>query len=191
MRIASSDVTLSSQHAAVATTEVRESLRMWVGQQRPDFEGRNQGRSPPSAPPGRAQADAVHFSQAALASQPTKQVAPEDAELVSPKQLSDEMQAVQAQTQRRYPDPGRQNHPVLGWFGPATRQSFAGLAAYDEDGNQWIDENDSIYQNLRIWSKDAGGRDQLVGLGERQNRLCLFATPSFRIQQENHRHDRP
>jgi hypothetical protein len=325
MRIASSDVLLSSQHAAVATSEVRESLRMWIGQQRPDFEGQARGRSQP-APPGRAQADAVHFSQAALAAQPSKQIAPEDAELspedepklallirmievltgkkiklISPKQLSKEMQAAQAQTQettaalqkaqqqqqpasgqaapppperagygveydyyeRHYEaekttfaaegvvqtqdgktiqfsvdlsmsrefqreqsvslragdaqiqvkDPlvlnfngnaaeltttrysfdidsdGRQDQiafvsPNSGFlaldrnkdgvinngselFGAATGQGFAELAAYDEDGNQWIDENDSIYQNLRIWSKDAGGRDQLVGLGER------------------------
>lgn len=52
-------------------------------------------------------------------------------------------------------------------FGATTGQGFAELAAYDEDGNQWIDENDSIYSRLRIWSKDIQGQDQLVGLGER------------------------
>ena len=52
-------------------------------------------------------------------------------------------------------------------FGTATGEGFAELAAYDQDGNQWIDENDAIYQNLRIWSKDGQGNDQLVGLGER------------------------
>lgn len=52
-------------------------------------------------------------------------------------------------------------------FGASTGNGFAELAAYDSDGNQWIDENDSIYNQLRIWSKDAEGRDQLVGLGER------------------------
>jgi len=52
-------------------------------------------------------------------------------------------------------------------FGPATGQGFAELAEYDADGNQWIDENDPIYQNLRIWSKDAEGRDQLLALGQR------------------------
>lgn len=52
-------------------------------------------------------------------------------------------------------------------FGPSTGQGFAELAAYDEDSNQWIDENDSIYQNLRIWSKNAEGQDQLVSLGQR------------------------
>ena len=52
-------------------------------------------------------------------------------------------------------------------FGPATGEGFAELTEYDDDGNNWIDENDSVYQNLRIWSKTADGKDQLVGLGER------------------------
>ncbi|MCB1769761.1 MAG: hypothetical protein KDJ31_08715, partial [Candidatus Competibacteraceae bacterium] len=52
-------------------------------------------------------------------------------------------------------------------FGATTGQGFAELAQYDEDGNQWIDENDSIYQSLRIWSKDATGNDQIVALGQR------------------------
>jgi len=40
------------------------------------------------------------------------------------------------------------------------------LAAYDSDGNQWIDENDAIYSKLRIWSKDENGQDRLIGLGQ-------------------------
>ncbi len=52
-------------------------------------------------------------------------------------------------------------------FGAVTGEGFEELAAYDQDGNRWIDENDAIYDNLRIWSKDAEGNDQLVALGER------------------------
>ncbi len=52
-------------------------------------------------------------------------------------------------------------------FGPATGEGFEELAAYDLDGNEWIDESDAIYDRLRIWSKDAEGNDQLVALGER------------------------
>lgn len=52
-------------------------------------------------------------------------------------------------------------------FGPTTGQGFAELAVYDQDDNQWIDENDPIYANLRIWSKNAQGQDQLVALGQR------------------------
>lgn len=320
MRIASSDITLSSQHAAVTKTEVKESLRMWVGDRRPDFEGRERGRT---ESPGRGVADAVHFSPAAQQAQPTKQVASDDDELsladepklallvrmiealtgkkiklVSPRQLSKEMQATQEQSQattaalqkaqqgtgsaspapptppqpagygieydsytRHYeaekttfaaegvvqtqdgktiqfsvdlsmsreflqeqsvsvragdakvkdplvlnfsgnaaeltttrfsfdidsngqPDQIAFVGPNSGFlaldrnndgkindgrelFGATTGQGFAELAAYDQDGNQWIDENDSIYANLRIWSKDGQGNDQLVGLGER------------------------
>jgi hypothetical protein len=52
-------------------------------------------------------------------------------------------------------------------FGPATGEGFAELAQHDDDSNGWIDENDSVYRNLRIWSKTADGKDQLVALGER------------------------
>jgi hypothetical protein len=52
-------------------------------------------------------------------------------------------------------------------FGPQTGNGFEELAAYDLDGNQWIDENDAVYEGLRIWSKDADGNDQLVALGDR------------------------
>ena len=50
-------------------------------------------------------------------------------------------------------------------FGTASGDGFADLATYDEDGNNWIDENDSIFKNLRIWSKTADGEDHLVALG--------------------------
>ncbi len=52
-------------------------------------------------------------------------------------------------------------------FGPGSGDGFAELARYDVDGNDWIDENDPIYERLRIWSKDAQGQDRLVGLGLR------------------------
>lgn len=52
-------------------------------------------------------------------------------------------------------------------FGAATGNGFAELAEYDADSNGWIDENDSIYNQLRIWSKDQGGNDYLMALGER------------------------
>ena len=41
MKIASSDITLSSSHAATSTLETQDKLRAWIGNQRPDFEGRN------------------------------------------------------------------------------------------------------------------------------------------------------
>ena len=52
-------------------------------------------------------------------------------------------------------------------FGTQSGNGFSDLAAYDQDGNHWIDENDAIYSNLRIWSKDAEGKDSLVALGQK------------------------
>lgn len=52
-------------------------------------------------------------------------------------------------------------------FGTLTGNGFAELAAYDEDGNGWIDEADMVYDRLRIWTKDENGRDQLFALGQK------------------------
>ncbi len=52
-------------------------------------------------------------------------------------------------------------------FGTRSGDGFADLARYDSDGNDWIDENDPVFETLRIWSKDAEGQDQLVALGAR------------------------
>ena len=46
-------------------------------------------------------------------------------------------------------------------FGATNGDGFAQLSKYDEDGNNWIDENDAIFDGLRIWSDD-----ELLGLGE-------------------------
>lgn len=51
-------------------------------------------------------------------------------------------------------------------FGALSGNGFADLAKYDNDGNGWIDEADEIFDKLLIWSKDANGHDQLVGLGK-------------------------
>ena len=51
-------------------------------------------------------------------------------------------------------------------FGTASGNGFADLAAYDDDGNYWIDENDAIYSKLKVWTKDADGNDRLLDLKE-------------------------
>ena len=51
-------------------------------------------------------------------------------------------------------------------FGAVTGDGFEELAEYDEDGNGWIDENDKIFDKLRIWTKDEEGRDALLTLKE-------------------------
>lgn len=52
-------------------------------------------------------------------------------------------------------------------FGPQTGNGFSELAQYDEDGNGWIDENDAIFHQLVIWTKDENGNDQLFTLGQK------------------------
>lgn len=49
-------------------------------------------------------------------------------------------------------------------FGPQTDNGFAELAKLDDDGNGWIDENDSAFGRLRIWSLDQNGEKQLQTL---------------------------
>ena len=51
-------------------------------------------------------------------------------------------------------------------FGTKSKDGFADLATYDEDGNGWIDENDPIFDKLQIWTKDASGRDILCAIGK-------------------------
>lgn len=52
-------------------------------------------------------------------------------------------------------------------FGPATGQGFEELAQYDADHNSWIDENDPIYERLRLLSLDDQGKMKLSGLAEK------------------------
>lgn len=52
-------------------------------------------------------------------------------------------------------------------FGAKTGQGFAELAAYDQDNNNFIDENDAIYQKLRIWQRFEDGSQQLLALGDK------------------------
>lgn len=51
-------------------------------------------------------------------------------------------------------------------FGAESGDGFADLAAYDEDNNGWIDENDAVFSQLKVWTKDAGGNDLLLSLKE-------------------------
>ncbi|MBQ9437842.1 MAG: hypothetical protein IJU50_05870 [Lachnospiraceae bacterium] len=52
-------------------------------------------------------------------------------------------------------------------FGTQSGDGFLDLAKYDQDGNGWIDENDEIFDKLKIWVKDEEGHDQLYSLKEK------------------------
>lgn len=49
-------------------------------------------------------------------------------------------------------------------FGTSSGDGFKELASYDEDGNGWIDESDSIFRHLKVWTKDEDGSDRLMDL---------------------------
>lgn len=52
-------------------------------------------------------------------------------------------------------------------FGPTLGNGFLELATYDKDGNGWIDENDDVFDELLIWTKDDSGEENLYSLKEK------------------------
>jgi len=52
-------------------------------------------------------------------------------------------------------------------FGTLSGNGFGELGSYDQDGNGWIDENDSIFNKLQVWfQNDKNQEKKLEGLGE-------------------------
>ncbi len=51
-------------------------------------------------------------------------------------------------------------------FGVKSGDGFKDLAEYDSDGNGWIDENDEVFEKLKVWSKTEDGKDELKSLKE-------------------------
>lgn len=72
-------------------------------------------------------------------------------------------------------------------FGPQSGNGFQDLSAYDEDGNGWIDENDSIWSKLKIWCKNPDGTDSLYTLGDKGvGAICLQNTATdFSLKGSN------
>lgn len=51
-------------------------------------------------------------------------------------------------------------------FGTRLGNGFVELAEHDLDKNDWIDENDAIFDKLRIWKHNEDGSRELCALGE-------------------------
>lgn len=51
-------------------------------------------------------------------------------------------------------------------FGPDNGDGFASLAAYDEDNNGWIDENDPVFSKLKIWTQEGANNTRLFSLAD-------------------------
>ncbi len=52
-------------------------------------------------------------------------------------------------------------------FGPASGNGFAELARLDSDNNGWLDENDPLYDQLRVWMREEGGNESLATLAQK------------------------
>ena len=51
-------------------------------------------------------------------------------------------------------------------FGPASGNGFEDLAAYDSDHDGWIDEDDDIFDKLKVWIREPDGTDKLLSFKE-------------------------
>ncbi|MDQ5986972.1 MAG: hypothetical protein CSYNP_02708 [Syntrophus sp. SKADARSKE-3] len=60
-------------------------------------------------------------------------------------------------------------------FGPSTGDGFAELASLDEDKNNWIDENDAAFNQLKVWQRDEAGNETLSALSQ-MNIGALYVT---------------
>ena len=69
-------------------------------------------------------------------------------------------------------------------FGTTSGDGFADLAKYDEDGNGWIDENDAIWNHLKIWVQTEQG-PQLYSLADKGvGAICLNRMPTYYTQYD-------
>ncbi|MDI3326010.1 hypothetical protein QKW35_16645 [Pontibacterium granulatum] len=75
-------------------------------------------------------------------------------------------------------------------FGALSGNGFADLAQYDEDGNNYIDEADSIFNDLKIWTKTEE-EDILESLADRDiGAIYLGSTETpFDIKGEDNQHN--
>lgn len=70
-------------------------------------------------------------------------------------------------------------------FGTQSGNGFKDLAEYDEDGNGWIDENDTVYDQLKVWAKDASGRDKLMNLQQADVGAIYLGSATTRFSHNN------
>lgn len=70
-------------------------------------------------------------------------------------------------------------------FGTKSGNGFADLALYDQDGNGWIDENDEIWDKLKIWVQDEEGNSTLYSLKEQGVGAICLQNVSTEFHQKN------
>ncbi|WP_281885155.1 hypothetical protein [Paenibacillus sp. YYML68] len=70
-------------------------------------------------------------------------------------------------------------------FGTSSGNGFADLRAYDADGNNWIDESDPIFHQLKVWMKDEHGNDKLLAAGQAGIGALYLGHVDTRFQYKN------
>ena len=73
-------------------------------------------------------------------------------------------------------------------FGTKSGDGFKDLAAYDEDGNGWIDENDAVFSQLKIWTKDEEGNDRLIRLKDADVGAIYLGNADTQFSLKDHDH---
>jgi hypothetical protein len=71
-------------------------------------------------------------------------------------------------------------------FGTASGDGFKDLAAYDSDGNGWIDEADEIWDKLLIYSINEDGSTSMYGLSEKGVGAIFLGNVSTDYSLRNH-----
>lgn len=68
-------------------------------------------------------------------------------------------------------------------FGASSGNGFQDLAGYDQDKNGWIDENDAVWDKLKIWVQGESGEGELYTLKEKGvGAICLTAADTDFMQ---------
>ena len=74
-------------------------------------------------------------------------------------------------------------------FGTKSGDGFADLAQYDDDRNGWIDENDDVFDKLKIWFKNEDGEDQLLDLKSADVGAIYLGHASTEFSLKSHESD--
>ncbi|MCQ2505887.1 MAG: hypothetical protein MJ113_01775 [Lachnospiraceae bacterium] len=73
-------------------------------------------------------------------------------------------------------------------FGTKSGDGFKDLSLYDEDGNGFIDESDSVFSKLKVWYKDEEGNDVIIDLKKADVGAIYLGNTNtqFSLKNENH-----
>ncbi len=76
-------------------------------------------------------------------------------------------------------------------FGTRSGDGFKDLEAYDSDKNGWIDENDDVFKDLVIWTKDDAGNNKMLSLKDADVGAIYLgrASTEYSLKNDDHKTD--